>query len=240
MVIKPSAYRYLSKSSSKKSKTNTLENGGIIENVDYRLITYDIHGNSNDGLYIHQIMPTDIIISCNINSSQEDLIKVLKENQVLTDKATKDNVSIQGEVDLTLFFFDSENNIPLFELQSIENYEKKSNGGDIKGSELLNSAYFKTTASIKNEIDVKPEGSQPTEVVKNEPDNKEGNNSSGELVLPSYDNTQESVLKQHLNGDEIYSSHLSQILQRKLKYEEVIGTIRLRKCFMKPYYKVIK
>jgi hypothetical protein len=228
------------KSIEKKAKTKTkkLDNGGAVsEPMNYRLITYDVWGNNEDGFYVNNKFKTETMIDVSSDASDEKIIGILKEKGILTDKANKNNIQIDGESDSVLFFEDSERGMPLFELVN-ETIEKKSNGGNLTGSELLKQEYFKTTAPTQTpapseskqdgtNVEVKTE--LPADVQK----------AADELKLPDYDTKSDDVLKQHMIGDEIYITHLQNILNRVPKYEEVVGTVKLRKCFLRPYYKKI-
>lgn len=227
------------KSNGKKTKAKKkLDNGGVVvEPSKYRLITYDVWGNNEDGFYVNNRFRTETILDIPSEESDDKIIGVLKEKGILTDKANKNNVQIDGESDSVLFFTDSERGMPLFELLN-EDIEKKSNGGNLTGSELLKQDYFKTTAptqttppseakTTEGNVEVKTE--IPADVQK----------AASELKLPDYDTTSDGVLKQHMVGDEIYVTHLQNILGRTARYEEVVGTIKLRKCFLRPYYKKI-
>lgn len=251
-VAKPSAYRFTKKSKTETDKTKKLVDGGaVIENVSCRLISYDIHGSNESGFWVNQILKSESVIDFPKGATNDKIIGVLKEKGILTDKANTNNITIEGEQDLTLFFSDSDLGMPLFELQNVENYEKKSNGGNLSGSPLLKEEYFKTTAPVQNSVDtsatVNTTVEQPVVIDGKEvvgidtgvnTEVKTDVNPSGNLVLPDYDNnSQESIVNQHMSGNEIHVSHLQQILGRITKYEEIIGTIRLRKCFIRPYYK---
>lgn len=245
-VVKPAGNRFMKNSKKEVSGSKKLADGGnIVENVSCRLLTYDIHGSNDSGFYVNQIFSSEKLIEFPVGTKNDKIIDVLKQQGVLTDKASPENVKIEGSQDYTLFFTDSNKGMPLFELQNIENYEKKSDGGSLQGSELLSQEYFKTTAPIRTvpsnqDVPATEPTSIVTEVTKVE-EIKVEPNPSGNLILPDYDssNNQENILRQHLVGNEIHQSHFEQILQRKAKYEEVIGTLKLRKCFLKPYYKII-
>lgn len=229
---------------SKIKKVEKLENGGTVEPINYRLITYDVWGNNDDGFWVNQSFKTETVLDFQKGATDEQIIGILKEKGILTDKANKDNIQVDGERDYTLFFMDSEKGMPLFELQNIHEYEMKANGGNLSGSELLKQDYFKTTAPIKA-AEVPAQTTAPVEqtpVIDTQIQvaSEAAKTESTELKLPDYDTTQEGVLKQHMNGDEVYYAHLQQILMRPLRYEETVGTMRLRKCFLRPYYKIIQ
>lgn len=247
-VVKPAGNRFMKNSKKEVSGSKKLADGGnIVENVSCRLVTYDIHGSNDSGFYVNQIFSSEKLIEFPFGTKNDKIIDVLKQQGILTDKASPENIKIEGSQDYTLFFTDSNKGMPLFELQNIENYEKKSDGGSLQGSELLSQEYFKTTAPIRtvpSTQDVPSVGQENlvnTQVQSTEQVKTEEPNPSGDLILPDYDNSnnQESILRQHLVGNEIHESHFEQILQRKAKYEEVVGTLKLRKCFLKPYYKII-
>lgn len=250
-VAKPAGYRFPKNSKSEVDKTKKLADGGEIETMDCRLITYDIHGSNDSGFWVNQFFPSETVLNFQKGITNDKIIGILKEKGILTEKANADNITVDGEQDLTLFFTDSTKGMPLFELRSVDNYDKKSNGGNLSGSELLKQEYFKTTAPVQNAVDtsatVNTTVEQPVVIDGKEvvgidtgvnTEVKTDVNPSGNLVLPDYDNnSQESIVNQHMSGNEIHVSHLQQILGRITKYEEIIGTIRLRKCFIRPYYK---
>lgn len=184
--------------------------------------------------------------------SNEKIILLLKEKGILNENANKENINITKK-DSILIVKDSEMDLYLFELRKNE-IDKKEKGGSVNESKLLNKEYFKKIAPVQNEVDTSDlvnttveqsviiDGKEVFGIdtgvnaeLKTEP------NPSGNLILPDYDNSnnQESILRQHLVENEIHESHLIQILQRKTKYEEVVGTLKLRKCFLRPYYKII-
>lgn len=256
MAVKPkddnkksSVVKHEKKTVVEKSKTKTkspdsdekIESGGSVEPISYRLITYDVWGNKEDGFWIYQSLRTENLIDFNTGSNQEELIKILKEKGILTEKATKQNIKIEGEDGMNLFFIDLEKNMPLFELQNIHQYEKKSNVSEVVASELLKNDFFKTSSPVNSgSSDVLENGGAVAVLDNNIQTNEviEGNRAETNN-LPDYDTSQESIVKQHMNEKEIYKGHLEQILQRPLKYEEVVGTIILRKSFLRPYYKMI-
>lgn len=184
--------------------------------------------------------------------SNEKIILLLKEKGILNENANKENINITKK-DSILIVKDSEMDLYLFELRKNE-IDKKEKGGSVNESKLLNKEYFKKIAPVQNEVDTSDlvnttveqsviiDGKEVFGIdtgvnaeLKTEP------NPSGNFILPDYDNSnnQESILRKHLVGNEIHESHFEQILQRKAKYEEVVGTLKLRKCFLKPYYKII-
>jgi len=215
------------------------------------------HENDNDeksvsySVYINKSFDMSLVIDTK-KLSNEKIILLLKEKGILNENANKENINITKK-DSILIVKDSEMDLYLFELRKNE-IDKKEKGGSVNESKLLNKEYFKTIATVQNEVDTSDSVNTTTEQsvvidgkevfgidngvnseLKTEP------NPSGNLILPDYDNSnnQENILRQHLVGNEIHESHFEQILQRKAKYEEVIGTLKLRKCFLKPYYKII-
>lgn len=230
------------------SKKNKLETGGAIEPCSCRLVTYDVWGNTQDGFWVNQVFPTETVVDFPKGTDDEKLIGILKEKGILTEKANNEKIAIDGEEDLVLFFTDSEKGMPLFELRNIENYDKKSDGGNLNGSEVLNPTYFKTTSPVSSTESNSQQTVEQVNVNDTQGQNTSTNNEEvkadsevkkDDAPLLDYDTSQEGVLKQHMNGNEVYVGHLQQILQRPLRYEEIVGSIRLRKCFLRPYYKVI-
>lgn len=230
---------------------NKFEAGGDVDKITpCRLITYDVWGNNEDGFWIHQTFRTETIIDLIKGMKNERIIEVLREKGVLTDKATKENLKIDGNIDSVIFFIDSEKGLPLCELQNIDEFEKKANGADVIASELLIQDYFKTTAPIQgaensviNSSTNENNGLNDTQLSNQSGVLATGGVLTGGLVgaeapLPDYDTTQESLVRTHMTGNEIYEGHLEQILGRKTKYEEVIGTLRLRRRFLNDYYKI--
>jgi len=272
-VAKPAGYRFVGKSKARPNKSEVskgkktgkvyyearperpdvskkqkLETAGAIEPCNYRLVTYDVWGNNQDGFLVNQVFSTETVVEFPKGTDYNKIIEILKEKSILTEKANNENVQIDGEEDSVIFFTDSEKGMPLFELRNIEKYEKKSDGVNLSGSELLRAEYFKTTAptnadTVKNNQDTQqvvvadaPTSDSQTESTQS---NNSGEKQNQNETLLTYDTSQEGVLKQHMSGNEIYVGHLQQILQRPLRYEEVVGTVRLRKCFLRPYYKTI-
>jgi hypothetical protein len=231
---------------------NKFESGGDVDKIiPCRLITYDVWGNNEDGFWIHQTFRTETIIDLIKGMKNERIVEVLREKGVLTDKATKENLKIDGDIDSVIFFIDLEKGLPLCELQNIDEFEKKANGADVVASELLIQDYFKTTAPIQGaeNSSLNPLSNENNAVNDTQLLNTSGVLATGgiltegvvgsEAPLPDYDTTQESLVRTHMSGNEIFEGHLEQILGRKTKYEEVIGGLKLRRCFLREYYKII-
>lgn len=212
------------------------------EPITEKVISYDIINKSFSNGYDVDIINTN---------NDEQIIKLLKEKGVLKENSSNDNIEVikKGSV---IFINDLEKKSPIIELHEKE-YVKKEDGGEVVISDFINQEYFKQTiptqpivaeviptevAAIADNVVIDNQVQQvveDTNVVKTEV------NPSGDLILPDYDNVinQESVLSKHIVNGEIYITHLVQILKRKLKYEEQVGNVKLRKCFARDYYKVI-
>lgn len=211
------------------SKKTKLENGGSLQSAKYRLVNFDVCGNEIDGYYVSNKLQTETIIDIPQNTSKEQAIAILKSNKVLSDKANEKNIDIYGEDGVRLFFSDEEKSIPLFELVCVEKYQS---GGAVK-SELIFTNPINTVVQQQSIAPISTESASVTS------SNDVSIDDKGNIKLPDYDMKPDDMLEKHMIDGEIYIEHLRGILGRSPRHEEVVGSVLLRKCFLKPYYKKV-
>lgn len=193
-----------------------LYKGGELLPVSYRRIDFDVWGNDLDGYYVATRHTTEKTIDLTVGDNGE-IISKLKENKFLSDKATPKNIEIYGEL-ASLFFVDAEKGYPLFELVCVEKFKPEKAKSEFLVEDII-------------PIQTETQTQEKTDVTIDE---------NGKIILPDYDITPDNIIEKHFVDDEIYYEHLKSILGRTPMYEECVGKYLLRKCFLRPYYKIIR
>lgn len=82
----------------------------------WRLIDYDVWGNSKDGYEVNQAFRTSTVVEFADDISDDALIRLLKREGVLKKGVRKSRIGIDGD-DQVIYFTDSKLDRPEFELQ---------------------------------------------------------------------------------------------------------------------------
>ena len=90
--------------------------------MKYQLIDYDVWGNEEDRFWVNQSFFTEKFIDLDDVSLHDDdkFLQALKDEGILKDHVTWDDLQVDGEPDYTLYFTDVERGHPEFELRKVE------------------------------------------------------------------------------------------------------------------------
>ena len=87
---------------------------------EYRVITYDVWGNEEDGYTVNDAFHTGRTIELDDDASDEDIVAALVEADELYSSAKADDLLIEGEMEYTLYVSNMDTMYPYLELQRKE------------------------------------------------------------------------------------------------------------------------
>jgi hypothetical protein len=209
-----------------KSRKKLVDGGSVSKR--YRLVQYDVWGNQQDGFHVNSSLMTDRIIDLPKGSDDKAIITVLKEQKILSDVTTHEQVEVLGEDNTVLYFNDKSSGFPLFELQYVGYDRFTPKDGRQPVSDENKSKLLHGVSDVTPVTNPVPTGEVVEDVIETE------------TIL----STEEQMLNDNLvdgrnNKKEIYTATLTHILGRKPKYEEQVGNVKLRMCFLRPYYHIL-
>jgi len=84
----------------------------------YKLITYEVWGNDEDGYEVNNAHFTGDILELELELSHEATIEKLKEEGWIPEKVKSEDVRIDGEGEYSLYFMYEPTGYPMFELRN--------------------------------------------------------------------------------------------------------------------------
>jgi len=86
--------------------------------IKYKLVSYDVWGNDEDGYEVNDAHFTGDIIELETGMTDEGIIDKLKEEGWVKETVKNDEIRIDGEEEYSLYFVYEPMEYPMFELRN--------------------------------------------------------------------------------------------------------------------------
>jgi translation initiation factor 1 (eIF-1/SUI1) len=110
--------------------------GTLGKEIKLRQWNYDVWGNDEDGYSVNDRFKTPTVVTLYENQTDEQIIEALKEQGVLSAKANKDNVEIDGEIEYALFLNDLSGISPKPLLELANEAPQMATGGAVEDNTM--------------------------------------------------------------------------------------------------------